>query len=387
MKALTSPLWIVAALSLIVLNGCNRGPKVIDENADLSNAAVERFNETAYASYRDAWKAAEKLRAVIQHFLSSPTAKGLIGARKAWTVAHQAYAQTEALRIPGSPNHSTNPNSPHSRVGLWPITPAHLDSVPGNLRTGLVNDTSKSAYVTQELLLEAHQPTKDRIVMGFQALEFMIFGLDQYDDAGGARAFTDYSLRNQAKRRGQLLHLLAENLVADLQDMLAVWHPSNKGNHRDTLISQPHATALAAILTGLSDLCTSSLNGTLTKALQSGDPADNWCASSDTSVSSLQNVVKGIQNVVLGRAADRAVDETRKPLLDLIAKADPDLSAEIENGLNGIIIKFRSLGKPMDQLIAQDNVDGRARLQALVADVEAQGKRFARAIKILSLQG
>ncbi len=387
MKVVSSSLWI-AALSLAILNGCNRGPTFkIDENAGEVSAAIERFNDTAYASYRDAWKAAEKLRVSIRSFLGKPSSKGLIEARKAWANAHQAFAETEAIRIPGSPNHPSNPESPYERVGLWPVTPSHLDSVPGSLRTGVVHDTTKSAQITQQILLDSHQPSTGHIVMGFQALEFMIYGFDQYDDGAGSRAFLDYSTDKLAKRRGQLLHLLAENLTADLQDMLAAWHPINKGNHRDRMISQPHATALAGIFGGLSDLCASGLNATLTKALDSGKQSDEWCPSSDTSLVSLEHVIKGMQNVVLGIAPERAVDEAKKPLLELIAKADPELANEIAAGLSALIIKFRSMGKPMDQLIKPDNADGRARLQAVVAAVRAQGLLFEKASKVLRLQG
>ncbi len=358
--------------SLITVTGCRRSPKLdLETHGDEMAAAVLQHAEVCSSAYRIVWQTADKLRAQIDLFLKRPTAKGFADVRESWKQALLSYAETEGLRGFGTPADGFHP-----RIQSWPVDPSLLDTVPGRPRSGIVHQASEFPKITDETLLEAHQPGAGRVFVGFHVLEFLIFGSDLYDDGGGYRAYTDYTKGMGSERRRVLLQQLADLLSDDLKHLSDAWHPSQQGNFRSQFLNSKPTRALGILFTGLNAVCANGLDGKLTRALESGDQKDEVCNFSDLSLEAIRHAIIGLQKMLRGEAPGRVIAGEESPLLGLIAKADAGLSQEIASGFESILSQLNAFDQPFDQLIKPKNGAARKSLENIVKDLEKQHKRL-----------
>ena len=350
--------------------GCGSKVPEIDQKtyaAEIS-AVIKQHAEVCSAAYRSAWQKADILRAKADVFLAKPSSATHATLKDAWLAAHNAYMETEGLRSLGTPA-----NGVHSNIASWPVVPAALDTVPGNLKTGIVHDVQGVPSIDAESIRQAHQPRENKVVQGFHAIEFLIYGVDQYDDAPGTRVYADYTAVVGFQRRRKLLSLLTQLVPIDLAAMNRAWHPSEQGNYRAQFMAKDSKSALTTIFTGLVTVCNNGLSGALLRPLASGDKKDEICQFSDTSLDAIRHAIIGLQKTLTGIAPGRVVEADEVPLLGLIAKADASIAKEIESGFEQMIARLQPLSQPFDQLIKPGH-SGRKALEEVVAGLSDQAK-------------
>lgn len=348
---------------------------------DVQNV-IKQHAEVCASAYRIAWQETNKLKGQIGLFISRPDAKTFANIREIWKSAFLNYMETEGLRGVATPTDGL-----HARIQAWPIDPSKLDSVPGKARAGIVNDTANTPKITAEKLAEAHQPATGNVVLGFHALEFIIYGNDLYDDGGGYRAYTEFTTSRSAERRRQLLETLIALLSDDLETLANAWHPAQEGNYRAQFMVKPSPDALQIIFSGLTSACLSGLHGILTRPLASGNEIDEVCRFSDASLEAIRRAVLGMQKTIKGIAPGRTVEGDEKPLLGLIALADSELAGQISAGFDAILADLEPLDQPFDQLIKKDNTTGRAALEKVEKQLQAQGQLLKQAAATVGASG
>ena len=372
-------LGLSSAASVAHLSGCRRIPK-LDPQAHRSQflAVVKQHAEVCSSAYQIAWQKADLLRSRVQLFLQGPSTPGMGDLRQRWTEALAAYMKTEGLRGRGTPALGLHP-----RIQAWPVDAAKMDTVPGKVKTGVVHIRRLLPSITRDALIQAHQPGTGNVLTGLHAIEFLIFGIDQYDDAGGYRAFTDYTKAVGAKRRGRLLQELVNLLSSDLKQLSDAWHPAERANYRAHFMTKPPQDALAVVFTGLTSACATGLDGKLSRPLASGDQRDEVCNFSDLSLDAIRYAITGLQNAMSGKAPSRVQAGEEAPLLGLISLADVTLANDIESGFASLIDLLKPLDPPFDQLIKPDNVAGRKALKSVASGLEKQHRLLGMAAKAL----
>ncbi len=372
---------LMAGVCLLLGSQCSRKSRLpaidLQANQAKAEAAILRYAETAYTSYRTAWQKAELLRAHAVAFVEAPSAKGLVELREDWATAHNAFRRTDAFRFTGGPIAETGL---YERIAAWPVTPELIDTVPGNLRSGIVQQIAMLQNLTVDGLAEMHDPSKGAVFLGFHALEFLIYGIDSYDDGAGSRAFSDYTIAKNAKRRGDYLVLLATELVANLRKLADAWNPGGQATYRQNFLELSPVDAMHQILGGLAQQCATGLDGKLTKALRTKEGEDEVCQFSDTSLDAIRNTIFGMQDVLLGVAPSRDLVGEEQPMLNLIAESDPEAAKGLKQGLYDIRARLAALQEPYDQLIKSDNDEGRASLQAISELLTKQAALFEKAM-------
>lgn len=355
------------------LAGCRKIEKIdqVTYAAEI-RGVIKQHAEVCYAAYKTAWQKADMLRGKTSLFLAQPNASSHAVLRETWNAAHAAYMETEALRGVGTPVDGIHPN-----VAAWPIDPAALDTVPGNVKAGIVHDINGIPNITAEAVKAGHQPRVNKVLTGFHAIEFLIYGVDLYDDAGGARLYTDYTVTIGFERRRELLGVLTRLLSDELAILSAAWHPSQQGNFRGQYMEQEPERALTTIFTGVITVCNNGLSGALARPLASSDQKDEICQFSDTSLEAIRHAVIGLQNVLLGKAPGRVLEEDTVPMIGLIAKADASIAKEIETGIAQILAKLGTLDQPFDQMIRKGH-SGRKPLEEVATSLADQGKLLSK---------
>ena len=111
----------------------------------------------------------------------------------------------------------------------------------------------------------------------------------------------------------------------------------------------------------------------MTRPLESGDQKDEICQFSDTSLEAIRHAITGIQNSFTGNAPGRVLAADQVPLFGLIAKADPSVATELENGFAQLLAKLNGLTAPFDQMI-KPGQPGRATLEEVAAGLVSQGE-------------
>ncbi len=362
-----------AALGTL-LSSC--GGKKLDpaQHEEAIKAVILQHADICTSAFRNAWQKGDLLRSRVDLFFRGPTQANYTAIRDAWTDAFLAYARTEALRATGTPSDAL-----HTRLQSWPLDPAQIDSVPGKLRTGLVHSTQSFGEPT---LAAAHQPRDGRIVLGYHPIECLLFGDDSFDDGPGHRMFLDYTRTPGHARRGQLLKVLTQILVADLKKLADAW-TTGRDNYRSQFIAQPPQNALATIFNGLRQATGTALGGKLARPLESGDQKDEVCNQSDTTHQAISEALLGIQDTLTGNAPGRTPEGSEKPLLDLIALAQPKLAQSLRSEVTATLSEWQALTDPFDQRIKKNNNEGRAAIQRTIDRLEKQESLLNKAAKAL----
>ena len=351
------------------LAGCGRVPEIDQETyAEEIRAVIKQHAEVCSAAYKEAWQKADLLRGKAALFLAQPNPANHVAMKDAWVMAHNAYMETEGLRGLGTPADGIHPN-----IGSWPITPSAVDTVPGNVKTGIVHDVASIPTIDDEAIRQAHEPRSGKTITGFHAIEFLIYGTDLYDDAAGARTFADYTAVVGFERRRDLLSYLTQMLSNDLAAMSAAWHPSEQGNYRSQFMTKDPKSALTTIFTGLVTVCNNGLSGALMRPLASGDQKDEICQFSDTSLDAIRHGIIGLQKTLTGKAPGRVVADQEVPMFGLIAKANASIAKEIETGFDQLLNKLKPLNQPFDQLIKPGH-SGRKPLEEVSEGLSDQAK-------------
>lgn len=369
-------LGLLVALCLLPIAGPAHAQA--DDVQALKIDAINTYADIVFASYEDAYVAAQALQVALDAFVAAPSDQTLQAAQDAWLAAREPYGQTEAFRFYGGP--IDDADGPEGLINAWPLDEVYIDYVEGVEASGIINDVATYPTIDAELLESLNEAgAEENISVGFHAIEFLLWGQDFYEDSAGQRPFTDYTTAPNAERRGQYLLLVGDLLVGHLGDMVAAWQPDVADNYRAEFLAQAPDVALGYILTGIGVLSKSELSGErMFTAFDNQDQEDEHSCFSDNTHRDIINNAQGIANVYFGSytRTDGTVIEGVS-LQDVLAAVDPDLEATLSTQMNTTLTLVSELPVPFDQAII--NEDSRILVLDAVFALQDQGDLIAEA--------
>ncbi|MCF7992819.1 MAG: hypothetical protein K9M02_20450 [Thiohalocapsa sp.] len=381
-----------------------------------ANAVLIHYADMAQAKYADALKTAKDLQAAVDTLLASPSADTLASARAAWKTARAPYQQTEVYRFGNA-----IVDDWEGKVNAWPLDEGLIDYVdtsaygeesdenPYYSANVIANETLtlsgreiNASEITKTLLAdELHEvdAIEANVSTGYHAVEFLLWGQDLNGTGPGAgdRPATDFDPDNctggHCGRRGAYLRTATELLVDDLTWITEQWDAD--GAAREALLQDPKQ-GLAMMLTGLGSLSYGELAGERMRlGLMLHDPEEEHdCFSDNTHWSHYYNVL-GMQNIVTGTYKRVDGSSLNGPsLAELLAAKDADAADALRLRLEESLAQFDVLvdsaeqeGVAYDQLLADDNDAGNAKIQAAIDALLAQTKAIEAAVTALDLDG
>ena len=373
---------------------------------------LSHYAAMAHAKYEDSLVAAHGLQEAVDRLIAAPTEATLAAARAAWTAARVPYQQSEVYRFGNA-----IVDDWEGKVNAWPLdeglidyvaasygaeseeNPAYRANIVASPSVAFAGETIDARVIDKALLEALHElgGVEANVTTGYHAVEFLLWGQDLNGTGPGAgqRPASDFDPANcswgNCDRRAAYLKAATDLLVDDLAWMTAQWAPG--GGAREGLLEGAAEKGLAAIVTGMGSLSYGELAGERMKlGLLLHDPEEEHdCFSDNTHYSHYYDAL-GIRNVYLG--AYRRIDGTvvKGPSLsDLVAAAAPDVDSALRGQLDATIAAMESIvksaegGEAYDQMIAEGNGAGNARVQAAIDALTAQTGGIERAVAALRL--
>ena len=373
---------------------------------------LSHYTAMAHAKYEDSLVAARGLQEAVDRLIAAPTEATLAAARAAWTAARVPYQQSEVYRFGNA-----IVDDWEGKVNAWPLdeglidyvaasygaeseeNPAYRANIVASPSVAFAGETIDARVIDKALLEALHElgGVEANVTTGYHAVEFLLWGQDLNGTGPGAgrRPASDFDPANcswgNCDRRAAYLKAATDLLVDDLAWMTAQWAPG--GGTREGLLEGAAEKGLAAIVTGMGSLSYGELAGERMKlGLLLHDPEEEHdCFSDNTHYSHYYDAL-GIRNVYLG--AYRRIDGTvvKGPSLsDLVAAAAPDVDSALRGQLNATIAAMEAIvksaegGEAYDQMIAEGNDAGNARVQAAIEALTAQTGGIERAVAALQL--
>jgi putative iron-regulated protein len=386
------------------------------QEAPATAAVLTTYGDVAQAMYEDSLAAAERLDQAIDALLASPGEGKMQAARDAWRAARVPYQQTEAFRF-GNPV----VDEWEGKVNAWPLDEGLIDYVDASygessdenplyrldvvaneeLRIGPAVVDART--ISQELLAgELHEAldVEKNVASGYHAIEFLLWGQDLNGTGPGAgdRPWTDLAqadacTNGHCDRRRAYLAAAVDLLVDDLREIVAAWQPGGAG--RAALADAGGDSGLAAILTGLGGLSYGELAGERMKlGLLLHDPEEEHDCFSDNSHNSHYHDQVGMMAVWDGRYERTDGKVVEGPSVADVATAKaPEAKAAVDARMAETLDRLKAIkdaadgGKmAYDQMLAADNAEGNARLQAAIDALVAQTRAIEQVVAALDLE-
>ena len=373
---------------------------------------LSHYAAMAHAKYEDSLVAAHGLQEAVDRLIAAPTEATLAAARAAWTAARVPYQQSEVYRFGNA-----IVDDWEGKVNAWPLdeglidyvaasygaeseeNPAYRANIVASPSVAFAGETIDARVIDKTLLEALHElgGVEANVTTGYHAVEFLLWGQDLNGTGPGAgqRPASDFDPANcswgNCDRRAAYLKAATDLLVDDLAWMTAQW--ASDGGAREGLLEGAAEKGLAAIVTGMGSLSYGELAGERMKlGLLLHDPEEEHdCFSDNTHYSHYYDAL-GIRNVYLGEY--RRIDGTvvKGPSLsDLVAAAAPDVDSALRGQLDATIAAMEAIvksaegGEAYDQMIAEGNGAGNARVQAAIDALTAQTGGIERAVAALRL--
>ena len=374
---------------------------------------LKTYADIAHAGYEDSLILARDLKTAIESLIAAPSVESLSAARTAWVAARVPYQQTEVYRF-GNPI----VDEWEGRVNAWPLDEGLIDYVDFDSYGGedednpyrtvnviatptfvLSGENIDATVIDATLLAEVlHEVDgiEANVATGYHAIEFLLWGQDLNGTGPGAgdRPHTDYDLTNctggTCDRRIAYLTAATDLLIADLEEMVDNWA---EGGEARLYVTEDSGRGLVALVNGMGSLSYGELAGERMKlGLMLHDPEEEHdCFSDNTHYSHFYNA-KGIQNVYHGRyqRIDGSMVEG-PPLADLAKAASPAADALLTDKLAATMQAMEGLvtsalnGEAYDQMLAADNPEGNARIQAAIDTLTEQTRALEQVVAVLNL--
>jgi putative iron-regulated protein len=361
---------------LTLLASCKKDDKD-DETTGTTDISTQKkeaatnYANIVEASYADAITEAKILKTKIDAFVKTPSADALDECKQAWLDARTPYGQTEAYRFYDGPIDNET-DGPEGALNAWPLDEVYIDYTRDDATAGIINDVSFS--ITAANLRTDNEKTSTYIIIGYHAIEFMLWGQDNLDPSNGLpgqRAFTDYTTATNADRRKTYLALLADILIEDLESIHSEWTTS--GAYRATFLANTDQ-AIKDMFTGIGELSGPELGGermrvaleiAKTDGGSIGQEDEHSCFSDNTHNDIILNFM-GCNNVLFGeykRIDGSTISGTS--LLDLVKERDANLATQLEDKANEITAAAKEIEAPFDIALTSDVTDIETTITAL----------------------
>lgn len=418
MKSLT---FIVTRLLLmIILAGCSTA-QLSSSNRTITNTkavtntnVLNHYADIAYATYSDSLDGVKLLHTTLESFVSNPNDTTLETAKQAWLSARIPYMQTEAYRFGNA-----IVDDWEGKVNAWPLdeglidyvdtsygadsedNPLYTANVIANPVFKLSGETVDATEITKELLsdtLHEIDGVEANVGTGYHAIEFLLWGQDLNGTNAGAgnRPAADFDTNNCAntncQRRADYLITASSLLIDDITWMVKQW--DTDGDARISLLND-EAAGVTSILTGMGSLSYGEMAGERIKlGVLLHDPEEEHDCFSDNTHNSHYFDIVGIQNVYTGNYTTVRGKQISGPSVsDLVSLTDnaanTELLVRIENSLSaarGLVDSAEKDGVFYDQLLAEGNTSGNAKIMNVVNALLEQTKGIEKAVSVLGMQ-
>jgi len=381
--------------------------------APAASDILTTYANIAQAEYEDSLATAEQLRTAIAALVAAPTEDNLAKARDAWRAARVPYQQTEGYRFGNA-----IVDDWEGKVNAWPLdeglidyvdasygdssdeNPLYVANVIANKEIKLGGEIIDASSITKDLIGDKLQEAGDveaNVATGYHAIEFLLWGqdLNGTGPGSGARPATDFDTANctggNCDRRVAYLTTAADLLIDDLKDMVAAWGP--EGEARAALFADEQA-GLTTILTGLGSLSYGELAGERMKlGLLLHDPEEEHDCFSDNTHNSHYYDQLGMVAIYSGRYTRVDGSTVSGPSLAELAavkapEANAKLLADMEATLAAMTVMKDTADSgrmAYDQMLAEDNPEGNAIIDAAVTALVAQAKSVEAVVEGLGL--
>ena len=409
MRDCSTWITVAAALAAVALPAADVGAA----GPEGEGAVLATYADIAETAYEDAWLTAKDLQGAVDALLAAPGAPTHQAAKDAWLAARVPYQQTEAYRFGNA-----IVDDWEGQVNAWPLDEGLIDyvaaaygtesdenlhyvaNVIANPKLVSGGEEIDAAVIDAELVQSLHEidEVEANVATGYHAIEFLLWGQDLNGTGPGAgvRPWTDFALDactgGNCERRRAYLRTVTDLLVADLEEMVGNWRPD--GAARTQIVESPPGRGLSSMVIGLGSLSYGELAGERMKlGLLLRDPEEEHDCFSDNTHNSHYYDALGIANVYLGRYArtDGSTVEGAS-LSDLVRTADPALDAEMHTRLDATLAAMRALKDTADrgemaydQMLAEDNPEGNALVQAAIDALLEQTRTIERIVAALDL--
>jgi len=375
-------------------------------------AVLNHYADLAHIKYSDSLSAAKSLQKAVNTFIASPTESNMQEAKDAWVAARHPYQQTEAYRFGNA-----IVDDWEGKVNAWPLDEGLIDYVASSYGTESDENTLYTANVianpklkiggkmvdttniTKELLAELHEAdeVEANVATGYHAIEFLLWGqdLNGTSTGAGARPASDFDTNNcswgHCDRRAAYLKAATDLLIDDLEWIVVQWDKG--GDARKAVTMGDLRANLATIFTGMGSLSYGELAGERMKlGVMLHDPEEEHDCFSDNTHWSHYNDALGIKNVYTGSYTRIDGSKVSGPSLsDLVAAKDAGVDKDVRDHLNatlakmGVLVDSANNGVAYDQLLAEGNDEGNAKIMAAVDALVAQTKAIEKAVGAMEL--
>lgn len=381
-------LFIFSMAAMVFMAACNDDDESSQKEITLQEA-VENYADLVYASYLDTHTDAVALQTAINSFVASPSATTHQAAKQAWLDARETYGQTEAFRFYGGP--IDDEDGPEGQLNAWPLDESHIDyvNVSGteDAGTNIINNTADFPTITKALIAEQNENGGEaNVSSGYHAIEFLLWGQDESDGAGGGeRDYTDYTTASNADRRGTYLKEATALVVDDLASLLTEWETG--GTYRTSFTSADNAeNSLKDIVSALGKLSKGELAGErMYTAYDLRSKEDEHSCFSDNTHRDIVTNALGIQNVYEGvYVSTNGTSVSGTSIKDLLALENEELANSISDKMKASLKSCTEIQAPFDQEFLNDA--GRTRILAAITLLRDQGDLLAEGAEALGFE-
>lgn len=383
--------------------------------APSEQAVLEHYADLAQAMYQDSLSTARALQQSVNKLIAQPNKASLGAARAAWKTARTPYQQTEVYRFGNA-----IVDDWEGKVNAWPLDEGLIDYVAANYghesdenpyysanviankKLILSGRTIDASVIDAKLLAETlHEvdEIESNVAIGYHAIEFLLWGQDLNGSGPGAgnRPASDFDTKNCSRgncdRRSAYLKAATDLLVKELEWISAQW--DKNGEARTSLTQGDVQQGVATIFTGMGSLAYGELAGErMQLGLMLHDPEEEHDCFSDNTHASHFNDALGIKNVYTGTYTRVDGSKVSGPSVsDLVVARDASIDKTIRERIDVTMAKMQIVvdstekdGVAYDQLIAEGNDDGNAKVQAAIDALLEQTRATESAVAVLNLE-
>jgi len=402
---------LLAATAVLALSGA---VPVFAADAPTAAAVLKNYGDIAQAKYEDALAGAKALNVAVDALIANPTKETLAAARDAWKAARPAYQQTEVYRFGNA-----IVDDWEGRVNAWPLDEGLIDyvdtktygdssdsnplynaNVIANTTLQIGPDKVDATVINAELLqkLQEAGDVEANVATGYHAIEFLLWGQDLNGNGPGAgnRPETDFDTKNctngNCERRVAFLKAASGLLVDDLEEMAANWKAD--GEARKQLAAKGDEGGLATILTGIGSLSYGELAGERMKlGLILHDPEEEHDCFSDNTANSHYYDQAGMVAAWQGKYTRTDGSVVEGPSIrELAAAKNAEAAKRVDDALAATTASMQVMkdasdkGEAYDEMIAADNAEGNAIVQAAIDGLVAQTRAVEAVVASLGLK-
>ena len=172
-------------LFLLSLMSCTPKSAPQDNTPSIDfNMALKEHSKLALDLWNVALADALSLKKNIELLTDNPDQNNLSSAQESWRKARQSYSKTEALRFQEGPiDHAEH--GVESRLNAWPLDELYIEG--NDTQKGIID--SADLDITAKLLIEKNEAMgEESISLGYHAIEFLLWGVDEAADGPGERS-------------------------------------------------------------------------------------------------------------------------------------------------------------------------------------------------------